>query len=286
MSHVYFLPFLRLTYESEIVKMKNWNPGLLITLLAMIAFMTSCDDKLEKMIGTKWTLEQITTEHGQDLYPDDYYSVEIQEKNLLVQLDVNKCRTPYTVTGKNQINLEDKMSCTRMCCDSRMAEALRDKLVGVFTIEMDDDKLVLKGKETITFRKWSKHDVKREDSEDYLKIKRTGCFGTCPIYEMTLFSDGSAKYTGKRFVEVTGKQNHNFDANRVKELMRRADEIDFKKLQAVYDNPSISDMESVYIEHNGTTIKVRYKMDVPKELLELIADVHQCSIDAGWVKEQ
>ncbi len=265
--------------------MKQLNLVIVITTLAFVAAtLMSCDDKMKELIDTKWTLEQLTTEHGQDLYPTEFYSVQISEGNLAVKLDVNTCRTTYEVIGKNKIKIKSGMMCTRMCCDSPMGESFRDKLAGEFEVSLEENKLILTGKDTFYFRKWSKNDVKREETEDYIKIKRTGCFGTCPIYEMTIFADGSALYTGKRFVEVTGKQSHEFDRTRIEAILERAERIDFRSLQATYDNPSISDMESVYIEHNGTTVKVRYKVDVPEPLLKLIADVHQCAVDAGWIE--
>ena len=35
-------------------------------------------------------------------------------------------------------------------------------------------------------------------------LERTGCFGTCPIYKVTLKRDGTLIYEGKRFVQMMG----------------------------------------------------------------------------------
>jgi len=282
---VHLLPFLRLNHITTTDLMKKLQGILAFSILLSGVLIVGCADKLKDLDGTKWTLEEVTTEHGQKLYPTGFYSVDISGENLAIQLDVNKCRGTYSVVGKNKINITERFTCTRMCCDSDMAEAFLEDLSGDFEVETSDEKLILTGQQTFVFRKWSKNDVKRENNEAYLKIKRTGCFGACPIYEMTLFSDGSSLYTGKRFVAVNGKQSHEFEATRIKGLLKRANKIDFTTLQPLYDDPSISDMESIYIEHNGTTVKVRYKPDVPKELLTLIDDVHACAVDAGWVKE-
>ena len=245
----------------------------------------SCDDKMKDLIDTKWTLEKITTKHGQELIPDDYYTITVSENLLTVKLDVNACRISYTFEEGNIINLDKQSACTRACCDSDLAKNFVEKLVGKMKVNVEGDKLTLTGNDVIEFRRWTKNDVKREKTENYLKIKRTGCFGTCPIYEMTLFEDGSAKYYGRRFVEVTGEAQYSFEKSRIEELFLRAARLDFKSLQPVYDNPMISDMESIFIEYNGVPIKVRYKVDVPKALLELISDMHGCAKDAQWVKE-
>jgi hypothetical protein len=35
-------------------------------------------------------------------------------------------------------------------------------------------------------------------------LERTACFGTCPIYKVTLRSDGTILYEGQRFVQMMG----------------------------------------------------------------------------------
>lgn len=271
--------------EMNNMKNKIKNTGLLIMVLLGILGTQSCDDKMKKLLNTKWTLDQIVTEHGQVLTPKDFYTVFVQEDELIIKLDVNTCRLPFSIVGKNKINVKDKASCTRMCCDSNLGLSFLESLQGELLVEMTEDKLTIIGTDTMTFHRWTKNDVKREKSENYIKIRRTGCFGRCPIYEMTLFEDGSAAYNGKRFVNEVGNALHEFDVNRITNLFTRAEKLKFDELNPVYDNPKISDMESVFIEHNKKVIKVRYKMDAPKELLKFITDVHRCAIDAGWVPE-
>lgn len=266
--------------------MKKLPIYLFVCLASMLFISTSCNDKLKKLENSKWTLASITTSHGQELIPNEFLTVFIKGDELVVGLEVNVCRMPFKIIDKQKINISDAATCTRMCCDGQMSQTFLSKLQGDFTVHIEDDRLVLKGKDTLAFTKWKESDVNRKADEDYIKIKRTGCFGTCPIYEMTVYADGTANYTGKRFVEVTGKKTHEFNPERIKKLLRHAERIDFKSLQAVYDNPSISDMESIFIEHNGTTVKVRFQEDVPKALLDFIDKVHQLSIDAGYVKAQ
>jgi hypothetical protein len=38
-----------------------------------------------------------------------------------------------------------------------------------------------------------------------LVLERTECFGTCPIYTLTVSGDGSAKFEGRRFTAVSGR---------------------------------------------------------------------------------
>ncbi len=266
--------------------MRNTMLSMAILLSLLCASgLQSCDDKTKGLIDTKWTLDKITTQYGQVLIPSNYYTVLIKEASLHLKLDVNACQVTYSVVDKNTIQINDSgAACTKACCDTDLATNFVQMLSGELLIELDGDKLSLIGQDTFSFHRWTEKDVKQELDKEYLTIRRTGCFGTCPIYEMTLFNNGSANFTGRRFVNIKGKATHSFDAAKMTGLMARAKQLDFASLQKVFDNPQISDMESVFIEYGGITIKVRYRMDAPKELLELIQDVHQVAVDAGWVK--
>ena len=37
-----------------------------------------------------------------------------------------------------------------------------------------------------------------------ITLERTVCFGTCPAYKLTIFSDGVVQYEGKRYVKKVG----------------------------------------------------------------------------------
>lgn len=60
------------------------------------------------------------------------------------------------------------------------------------------------------------------ESVSLIGLKRTPCFGTCPVYELVLNNDGSVVYKGERFVEkegtLTGQVNAR-DYNRLAEYI-------------------------------------------------------------------
>lgn len=58
-----------------------------------------------------------------------------------------------------------------------------------------------------------------------LSLRRTACFGACPIYEVTLFESGVAVYQGEDFVTVVGEMREAIDPVRVGTLLREADEL-------------------------------------------------------------
>lgn len=38
-----------------------------------------------------------------------------------------------------------------------------------------------------------------------IRLQRTSCFGSCPVYTVTLHRDGTARYRGEQFVERVGE---------------------------------------------------------------------------------
>jgi hypothetical protein len=43
-----------------------------------------------------------------------------------------------------------------------------------------------------------------KDQITEITLERTGCFGTCPIYKVTLRRDGTISYNGKQYVQLKG----------------------------------------------------------------------------------
>lgn len=72
-------------------------------------------------------------------------------------------------------------------------------------------------------------------------LERTACFGSCPIYKVTLRSDGTVIYEGKRFVSMMGTykgQAYGFD--RLAEFVLAQD---YFNLKDDYSRP-VTDMPS------------------------------------------
>ena len=53
-----------------------------------------------------------------------------------------------------------------------------------------------------------------------IKLERTACFGTCPIYSITVFDDGTAIYEGKQFGRIEGSRTFIIPEEKVGELIR------------------------------------------------------------------
>lgn len=62
-------------------------------------------------------------------------------------------------------------------------------------------------------------------SEPAVTLTRDACFGTCPVYTVTLFTDGRVEFEGRAHVTAMGRQTASVSADSVQALVRtlRAD---------------------------------------------------------------
>lgn len=83
---------------------------------------------------------------------------------------------------------------------------------------------------------------KQEDNIESVSLSRSGCYGKCPVYTVTLFRDGSVKYTGKMFVDFIGNYtlNRKVDFSQLENLVNEADffNLDNKYMSRITDSPS------------------------------------------------
>lgn len=47
--------------------------------------------------------------------------------------------------------------------------------------------------------------VAQKTERDEITLERTACFGTCPMYTLTITADGKVTFEGRRFTKVTGQ---------------------------------------------------------------------------------
>ena len=66
-------------------------------------------------------------------------------------------------------------------------------------------------------------------------LERTPCYGTCPVYKVTLQSDGNVRYEGVRNVRVGGVQTWRVPVESASAVFRFADSARFTDLGARYD---------------------------------------------------
>ena len=69
---------------------------------------------------------------------------------------------------------------------------------------------------------------------DAIILERTSCYGTCPVYKVTLQRDGKVAYDGKEFVKVTGHRTRKIPPEHFQQLAREVEQIGFFGFKAEY----------------------------------------------------
>ncbi len=126
-----------------------------------------------------------------------------------------------------------------------------------------------------------------EQSTIVIDYRRTPCFGTCPIFQFTVYSNGQATYEGKNFVDLIGTYRAQASADQIASILAVANKIHFFDYNEVYDNPGVTDLPSVHVslqgKHGLKSVKSRYQG--PKELKQLTEQLDALIKTLHWQYE-
>ena len=71
-------------------------------------------------------------------------------------------------------------------------------------------------------------------SDFSVSLMRSVCLGSCPVYSLMVFADGSVLYDGMKFVPIEGHRRASISASEVAELYRTVIDDDFFELEDDY----------------------------------------------------
>src|SRR2546426_563412 len=74
----------------------------------------------------------------------------------------------------------------------------------------------------------------QSDKNDFITLERTVCFGTCPAYHLTIKSDGSVTFDGKRFTKTTGVATSKITPSDFRALVSEFEKINYFSLPDAY----------------------------------------------------
>lgn len=127
----------------------------------------------------------------------------------------------------------------------------------------------------------------QQEQIESISLSRSGCYGKCPVYNVTLNRDGSVMYKGDMFVEHIGSYNVGveFDFQTLENLVKTADffNLEDRYIEDVADIPVCgvtvkTTLKSKSIIENG--IGPRELKTLQKEIDKIISN----SEDAVWEK--
>lgn len=103
----------------------------------------------------------------------------------------------------------------------------------------------------------------------FASIDRGPCFGPCPVYSMKIYTSGYVVYTGQNFVKKTGTFTTKLTNEQLMEFVNVAKSLDYMTLDDSYDNPKVTDVQTVTtsIVLDKTRKRVKRRFDYPRGIL-------------------
>ena len=127
-----------------------------------------------------------------------------------------------------------------------------------------------------------------------ITLERTPCFGTCPVYKVTLQNDGTVIFEGKEYVKEAGRRSGKISAKQFQQLVAKVEQIGFFTLNDEYltkknadgSETRITDMPSriTTVKRGPESKRVRNYFGGPDSLKELEELIDKISNSARWVK--
>lgn len=125
----------------------------------------------------------------------------------------------------------------------------------------------------------------QDEAEVAITLERGACFGVCPVYTLTIYTDGTVIFNGERHTTVEGEQSIQIDPGIVANLIAGFEESGFFEWEDEYTHMSVSDLPYITtsVTRDGETKTIRrYTGDTsaPQALpyLELWIDLATYSI--------
>ena len=123
----------------------------------------------------------------------------------------------------------------------------------------------------------------QNDATSVIKMSKGVCFGSCPVYDITIDGTGKATYLGKRFVEKIGTYTKTFTLEETNLLFKKFEKAGFWDFKDEY-TAEVTDLPTTFItlEQNGKSKKIKAYYDIPETLQDLIKEVDTYSNTEGW----
>ena len=121
--------------------------------------------------------------------------------------------------------------------------------------------------------------IKKEQTTVLFELIKGGCYGTCPIYKISVDENRQIKYEGKRFVDAIGTYNwimNEKDFNTVKAIIDKKLKTDYTLNMEVPDLP----LTRLNIKNN---YQIKFKGGCPLEFKKELKQIEMLLLkNADW----
>jgi len=120
-----------------------------------------------------------------------------------------------------------------------------------------------------------------------VELKQGGCFGTCPVYNLTVNPDGSAVYLGKRYAPYKGLHLGTLQTDsltafnaQVKVVLAKADQLPKEIDSGIADMA----MSTIIIRNGADTVMFRGTSEFAPEIAVLRQQLFSISKSTAWTR--
>lgn len=122
-----------------------------------------------------------------------------------------------------------------------------------------------------------------------MTLHRTGCYGSCPAYEVEIHGDGTVLYKGTAFVVVAGEHQDHISSEQVEEIVEAFRKADYFSLKDQYrymvtDNPTYVTSFRVDQIKKTVTDYVGDEAGMPQAVTDLEETIDRIAGTVKWVR--
>lgn len=121
-----------------------------------------------------------------------------------------------------------------------------------------------------------------------VQLSRSACYGTCPVYHLTVKADGAVTFNGTKYTKTIGQADGHVDENKLKALLHEFETAKFFELDDDYaSGDCATDHPTVWtgLTINGETKEIKHDTgcDAPDALATLEQGIDDVVGSEKWV---
>ncbi|MBL4753990.1 MAG: hypothetical protein JKY52_10415 [Flavobacteriales bacterium] len=120
----------------------------------------------------------------------------------------------------------------------------------------------------------------------FVSIKRTPCYGKCPVYSADIYNSGYVVYNGRRFVKKEGVHLSRLSDDNMNSVKQMIDSVKYFDFENEYDR-AVTDFATTYttVNLNGKNKTVMNRVGGPEALIQFERHIDQILEGLSWTKK-
>lgn len=134
--------------------------------------------------------------------------------------------------------------------------------------------------------------ILQEDISDVrITLQRTPCFGTCPVYTVTVSGTGDVQFIGTQYVNKEGELRKQIPIDSVRVLVNLFRNAEFFSMRDVYENRAMSDAPTAIVtyatkDRKKTVNHYLGDMSAPEVLKTLETRIDKIAAIREWIESR